>query len=127
MCPTVEDLNLVHQETSNSQSPIHTRPAERGSRQAIKARPDHSNRVVSPSRGLLSYMQKVAPASGRPIYHEVQQHITSVCVTSSGSPSYGSGCTQSAMGGSGRVCLSTSSHLGQSGGEIAGHPMQEDH
>ena len=31
------------------------------------------------------------------------------------------------MGGSGRVCLSTSSHLGQSGGEVAGHPMQEDH
>ena len=31
------------------------------------------------------------------------------------------------MGGSGHVCLSTSSHLGQSGGEVAGHPMQENH
>ena len=115
----------MHQETSNSQSPTHTRPAERGSRQAIQAGPDHSNRVVPPSRGLPSYMQKVAPASGRPISHEVQQQVTSVCVTGSGSPSYGSGCTQSAMGESGSVCLSTSSHLGQSGGEVAGHPMQE--
>ena len=112
VCPTVEDFDLVHQETSNSQSPTHTRPAERGSRQAIQARLDHSNRVVPPSRGLSSYMQKVAPASGRPIRHEVQQQITSVRVTGSGSPSYGSGCTQSAMGVS---------------GEIAGHPMQEDH
>ena len=31
------------------------------------------------------------------------------------------------MGGSGRVYLSTSSHLGQSSGEVAGHPMQENH
>ena len=31
------------------------------------------------------------------------------------------------MGGSGRVCLPTSSHLGQSGGEVARLPMQENH
>ena len=56
MCPTVEDLDLVHQETSNSQRPTHTRPAEHGSRQAIQARPDHSNRMVPPPRGLQSNM-----------------------------------------------------------------------
>ena len=31
------------------------------------------------------------------------------------------------MGGSGRICLPTSSHLGQGGGEVAGLPMQENH
>ena len=31
------------------------------------------------------------------------------------------------MGGSGRICLPTSSHLGQSVGEVAGLPMQENH
>ena len=31
------------------------------------------------------------------------------------------------MGGSGRICLPTSSHLGQSGGEVAGPPVQENH
>ena len=36
-----------------------------------------------------------------------------------------SGCTQSAMGGSGRIRLPTSGHIGQSGGEAAGLPMQE--
>ena len=31
------------------------------------------------------------------------------------------------MGESGRLCLPTRSHLGQSGGEVARHPIQEDH
>ena len=31
------------------------------------------------------------------------------------------------MGESGRICLPTSSHLGQSGGEVAGLPLQENH
>ena len=43
-------------------SPTHSTPAECGSRQAIPARADHSNRVVSPSRGLPLNLQQVAPA-----------------------------------------------------------------
>ena len=31
------------------------------------------------------------------------------------------------MGGSGRIRLPTNSHIGQSGGEIAGHPMHKNH
>ena len=31
------------------------------------------------------------------------------------------------MGGSGPICLPTNSHLGQSGGEFAGLPVQENH
>ena len=54
-------------------SPTHSRPAERGSRQAIQARPDHPNIVVSPSRGLPPNMQQVAPAQNRLNCHEVQQ------------------------------------------------------
>ena len=42
------------------------------------------------------------------------------------SNSLSSGCTQSAMGGSGHICLPTSSHLGQSGGKVARLPMQEN-
>ena len=99
-------------------------PAECGSRQAIPTRPDHPNRVISPSRGLPSYMQLVAPASNRPICHEVQQ-VASVCVTRS--PGHSSGCTQYAMGGSGCICLPTSSHPRQSGGEVTGHPIEENH
>ena len=59
-------------------SPTHSRPAERGSGQAIQARPDHPNRVVSPSRGLLLNMQQVAPAQNRLNCHEFQQQVASV-------------------------------------------------
>ena len=31
------------------------------------------------------------------------------------------------LGGSGAICLPTSSHLGQSGGEVAGLPIQQNH
>ena len=78
-------------------------------------------------RGLPNNMQQVAPASNRSICHEVQQQGTSVCVTCTRSPGLSSGCTQPAMGGSGSKCLPTSSHLGQSGGEVAGLPVQENH
>ena len=125
LCPTVENLDLVYQTSGNSQSLTHSGPAERGSRQAIPFRSDHSNRVVPPSRGFPNYMQQVAPAPDRSICHEVQ--VTSVCVTSTRSLSSSSGCTQFPMGGSGRIRLPTSSHLGQSGGEVAGLPMQENH
>ena len=60
-------------------------------------------------------------------WHEVQQQVTSVCVTGTRSPGHSSRCTQSATGGSGRICLYTSSPLGQSDGEVAGLPMQENH
>ena len=86
-------------------------------RQATQARQDHPNRVVFPSRGLPINMQQVAPAQNRLICHEVQQQVASVCDTSTGSPGHSSGCTQSAMVGSGSIHLPTISHIGQSGGE----------
>ena len=100
--------------------------AECGRRQAIQARPDHPNRVVSPSGGLPSNMQQVAPASTRPICHEVQQQVALVCVTGTGSPGYSSECAQFAMVGSGSIHLPTVSHIGQSS-DVAGLPMPENH
>ena len=72
-------------------------------------------------------MQQVGPASNRPICHEVQQQVTSVCVTGTRIPGLGSGCTQPAMGRSGCICLPTGSDLGQSRGEATGLLMQENH
>ena len=101
------------------------RLAECGRRQAIQARSDHPNRVVSPSGGLPSNMQQVAPASTRSICHEVQQ-VALVCVTGTGSPCYSSECAHFAMVGSGSIHLPTVSHIGQSG-DVAGLPIQENH
>ena len=124
---TVENPVLVHQETGNPQGMSHPRPAERDSRQAIQTWPDHSNGMVPSSRSVQSYMLPVPPATSGPVCHQIQQQTTTVCVTGSGPPGMGSGCTRPVMGKSGPIRLSTSSHLGQSGGEVAGLPLQQDY
>ena len=127
LCPIVENLDLVYQETSDSQGPTHPRSPKCSSRQTIQTGSDHPDRVVSPSRSFPNLMQQVAPASNRPIRHEVQQQVASICVTGTGPPGNSSRCSQSAMGGSGRVRLPTDRHIGQSGGEVTGLPIQENH
>ena len=72
-------------------------------------------------------MLPVASATSGPVCHQIQQQTTTVCVTGSGSPGMGSGCTQPVMGRSGSLCLPTSSHLGQIGGEVTGLPPQQNH
>ena len=127
VCPTVENSVLVHQETGNPQGTSHPRLAERDSRQVIQTWPDHSNGMVPSSRSVQSYMLPVAPATSGPVCHQIQQQTTTVRVTGSGPPGMGSGCTQPVMGKSGPILLSTTSHLGQSGGEVAGLPLQQDY
>ena len=117
----------MHQETGNSQGTSHPRPGERDSRQTIQTWPDHSNRVVPSPRSVSSYMLPVAPTPSGLVCHQVQQQTATVCVTGSRPPGLGSGCTQLILGKSGPICLPTSSHLWQSGGEVTGLPLQQDH
>ena len=70
----MENLDLVHQKSSNSQSPTHSRPAAGGRRQAGLT----TQRVVSPSGGLPSNMQQAAEASNRLICHFIQQQVALV-------------------------------------------------
>ena len=126
VCPTVENPVLVYQTASNPQGTSHPRPAECDSRQAIQTWPDHSNRVVTSSRSVPSYMLPVAPAPSGPVCHQIQQQTATVCVTGPRPPGMGSGCTQPLLGGPGPIRLSTSSHLGQSGGEVTGLPLQQN-
>ena len=126
VCPTVENTVLVHQATSNPQGTSHPRPVEHDSRQVIPAWPNHSNRVVASPRSVQSYMQPVAPTPSGPVCHQIQQQTPSVCLTGPRSPGLGSGCTQPLLGGPGPIRLPTGSHLGQSGGEAPGLPLQQN-
>ena len=126
VCSTVENTVLVHQAASNPRGTSHPRPAERDRRQAIQAWPDHSNRVVTSSRSVPSCMLKVASATSGPVCHQVQQQTTTVCITGTRPPGLGSGCTQPLLGGPGPIRLPTGSHLGQSGGEAPGLPLQQN-
>ena len=116
----------MYQAASNTQDTSHPQPAERDSRQAIQAWPDHSNRVVTSSRSVPSCMLKVASATSGSVCHQVQQQTATVCITCPRPPGLGSGCTQSLLGGPGPIRLPTSSHLGQSGGEAPGLPLQQN-
>ena len=97
-------------------------------RETVQIGTDHPNRMVPPSGDFPGPVQQVAPASNRSLCHEIQQQVAPVCITSSGSHGHCSGCTQFVTGKSGRVCLPTDSHIGQSGGEVAGLPIPKvDH
>ena len=126
MCPSVEDLDLVFQKSSDFEGPTYSRLTKRGSRQTIPARPSHTDRMVPPSRDFRIDMQQVAPTSNRSVRHEVQQQAPLVCVTGSGPIGHCSGCTQPATGESGRICLPTDSHFRQSDGEVAGLPVPKN-
>ena len=125
VCPTLENLDLVHRETSDSKGPTHHRLLKCSGRQTIQVRPDHSNRMVPPSRGFSDLVQQVAPASNRSFCHEIQQQTAPVCITGSGPHGHCSGCTQPTIGESGCICLPADSHIGQSGGEVAGLSIPE--
>ena len=126
LCPTLENLDLVHRETSDSEGPTHSRPLKCSGRQTVQIGTDHPNRMVSPSRSFPSPVRQVASASNRSLCYEIQ--VAPVCITSSGPHGHCSGCTQFVMGRSGRICLPKDSHIGQSGGEVAGLPIPKaDH
>ena len=128
VCPTMENLDLVFRKASNSESQTYPRPLKCGSGQTVQTGSDHPNRMVSPSRGFSSPVQQVASASNRSLCYEIQQQIAPVCITNSRPHGHCSGRTQFVMGESGRVCLPTDSHIGQSGGEVAGLPIPKvDH
>ena len=71
LCPTVANLDLVYQTSSNPQSPTYSRPAKCGCGQAIQARPSNSDQMVPPSRDFSNCVQQVALASNRSFRHEV--------------------------------------------------------
>ena len=83
--------------------------------------------MVPSPRGFQNYMLPVAPAPTGPFCHQIQHQTATVCITGPRPPGMGSGYIQSVMGGSGPICLPTSSHLGQSGGEATRLPMQQNY
>ena len=117
----MENSDLVFQETVDSQSRTHSRPTK-CDRQAIQARPDHSDRIIPPPNGLTFDLLLVASASSGPVCHQAQQQTALICITTARPPGMDSGCTQPALGRSEPLCLPTGSHLWQNGGELQDYP-----
>ena len=83
--------------------------------------------MIPPSSSVQNTMRQMAPTSNRSLCNQIQQQGPPVCVTSSRHHGHCGRWTQSVIGGAGRLCLPTDSHIGQSGGEVAGHPVHENH
>ena len=126
VCPIMEDTDMVCQKSSNTQSSTYSRPSKCYSRQVIQTGSDHSNRMIPQSRDIQGNMRPVEQTPRGPICHQVQQQTATLRLPSPRPPSLGSGCSQSVLGGTRPLRLSTSSHLGQSGGEAPGLPLQQN-
>ena len=127
VCPSLENDDLVYQKSSYSESQAHPRPSKHDTRQTIQTGPNHSNRMVPQLRGFPGNMQPVAQTSSGPVCHLVQQKAPTICLSSPRPPGLGSGCSEHVVGGTGPLCFLTSSHLRQSGGEVTGLPLQQNH
>ena len=127
VCPSLEDPHLVHKKPGDPQSSTYPRSSQCDSRQIISIGSDHPNRMVPQAADFSSNVQPVAHPSSRSVCHKVQQQAPTVCFTGPRSPGLGSGCSKPVLGGTGPICLPTSSHLEQSGGEVTGLPLQQDH
>ena len=123
----MENLDLVHQESSNSQSPTHSRPAN-----VVADKVSRLGQTIQTEWSLLQEVfQTICSRWQRPqidlFATRFNNKVPLFCVTGTRFPGHSSGCTKSAMGGCGCICLPTSSHLGQSGGKVARLPMQKNH
>ena len=125
LCPTMEDINLVHQQTSYSPGTTHSGPAECSGRQTIQTGPDHSDRVFPIATSFSKDMPQMPPTSNRSVRHKIQQQAPPLCLSVSGSQDHRHRCTEPTLEGSGCLRLSTDSHLGQSGGKVTRLPLQE--
>ena len=73
LCPTLENLDLVHRETSDSEGPTHSRLLKCSGRQTVPTGTNHPEGMVPPARGFPGPVRQVAPASNRSLCYEIQQ------------------------------------------------------
>ena len=86
-----------------------SRSIERDCRQALLPQSDYSDRMVSPPGHFRPDLPKVTHTISRSVCDQVQHEITPVHVPSPRQGSLGSGCSGPIIGGSGCLCVPSSS------------------
>ena len=102
----MEAAVLVPPQGNNLEGTTHPRSLECDSGQAFPTQSSHSNRVVTISTNVQSFVFHMGPSTNGLVCHLVQSQTPSV--TGPGSDSLGGRCSQSAMGELGRVRFPTS-------------------
>ena len=126
MCPPVETSVLVQSQGNLTESTSHSGPAQCDSRQAVPAPSSHSDGMVPSPGSLHSDLSQMAPSQTGLVCDQVQLQATPVRVPSPQPQGVGRGCLKPVLGGSGSVCLSSSSSVDKCPDQSSQSSLQED-
>ena len=126
LCSPLE-TPLVQPKADCFTSQAYSRSLECHCRQAVPARTDNSDGMVSPSRGFPPLLQEMAQTRNRLVCDKVQPQASQVCIPGSGQFGLGSRCTESSVERSGRVCLPPDSPSRSSGHKVVGPRLSATH
>ena len=109
--PGLAHHGLLQSSKHTHKSQTHSGLPQCHSRQSLQERQNNSDRMVSSSSNVQSYLQSLAHSNGGHVCHQIESQTTNLCLTSPRCKCYGHRCIEHLLGGSGRLCLlSCSSH-----------------
>ena len=108
LCPPLETSILVPSQDNSPEGKAHSGSLECDSGQTVQIQSGNPDRVVPRSTGVQSLVLELGSTTGGLVCHSVQSQTPQVCVTGSGPDSLGGGCSESSMGKSGGLRLSSS-------------------
>ena len=127
LCSPLETPSLVQPKADCFTSQAYPRSPECHCRQAVLTRTDNSDGMVSPSGGFHPPLQEMAQTGNRLVCDKIQPQASQVRIPGSGQLGLGSGCTESSVDRSGRVCLPPNSPSRSSGHEVVGPRLSATH
>ena len=99
---------MVPSQANSPEGKAHSGSLERDSGQTVQTQSGNPDRVVPRSTGVQSLVLELGSTTGRLVCHSVQSQAPQICVTGSGPDSLGGGRSESSMGKSGGLRLSSS-------------------
>ena len=126
MCPPVETSVLVQSQGNLPESTSHSGPTQCDGRQAVPAPSSHPDGMVPSPGSLHSDLSQMAPSQTGLVCDQVQLQATPVHVPSLRPQGVGRGCLKPLLGGSGSVCLSSSSSVDKCPDQSSQSSLQED-
>ena len=127
LCPSLAAPVLVQPEAGDSKGQTHPWSSKCDCRQAVSARPNHTDGMGSPSGGFQPSGSNLAPSLSGHVCNEVQLQTSPICVSRAGPQCLGGRCSDGQLGEPGHVRFSPSVVTGQGSQQTVGPSVQEGH
>ena len=125
LCPSMATPALVQSETGSAKGQTHPWSSQCDCRQAVSARPSHSDGMVTSPGGIRPPGSELAPSPSGHVCNKIQLQTSPVRVSSAGPKYMGRGRPNSLLGKPGHVCYSPSIVTGQGGQQTVGPSLQK--